>query len=61
MDKMTKGIIAVVVSFILSGLLAFSGFRLHLTLARGDHLWWLGIIQLCLISPYMVIIHGGEK
>jgi hypothetical protein len=38
MDKMTQGLIAVSISFILSGLLAFGGFRLHLTLVEPNPL-----------------------
>jgi hypothetical protein len=56
MDKMTQGIIAVSISFILSGLLAFGGFRLHLTLIERNPLWWLWIIPIVIWGLGIVFI-----
>jgi len=46
MTQMTQGLIAVGVSIVLSGLLAFGGFRLHLVLIEHNPLWWLWIIPI---------------
>ena len=56
MSEMTKGIIAVVMAFIFSGLLVFSGFMLHLNLAKGNHLWWIGLIRPILYTLVIVFI-----
>ena len=56
MDKMTYGIIATSASFILSGLLAFGGFRLHLVLSEQNPLWWLWIIPIVLWGLGIVFI-----
>jgi len=45
---MTQGLIAVGVSIVLSGLLVFGGFRLHLVLTEHNPLWWLWIIPITL-------------
>jgi hypothetical protein len=53
---MTQGLIAVSTSFILPGLLAFGGFRLHLTLAEPNPIWWLSIIPIVIWGLGIVFI-----
>ena len=48
MIRKAWGLIAVGLSIVLSGLLAFGGFRLHLVLAENNPLWWLKIIPITL-------------